>query len=102
MGSKLEYWFLLTKIARVVLDIMIEDGIGNVVPARGDLWWIFILLTTFSNPSIFLSPISNAGLDFGFSNSPKVPPNCPKFVQSPIFDLVNYYGGNWKSQKFPN
>ena len=65
-------------------------------------WWWDVRLPTFSNPSIFQSPISNAGLDFGFSNSPKVPPNCPKFVQSPIFYLVNYYGGNWKIQKSPN
>jgi hypothetical protein len=35
MGSKLEYWFLLTKIAVVVLDVMIEDGIGVVVPTLG-------------------------------------------------------------------
>ncbi len=33
MGSKLEYWFLLRKIAVVVLDVMIEDGVGVVVPA---------------------------------------------------------------------
>jgi hypothetical protein len=37
MGSKLEYWFLLTKIAVVVLVVMIEDGIGVVVPALGQL-----------------------------------------------------------------
>ena len=44
----------------------------------------FSLVPTFSNPLMFQSPISNAGLDFGFSNSPKIPPNCPKFVQSSI------------------
>jgi hypothetical protein len=42
MGSKLEYWFLLTKIAVVVL-VMIEDGVGVVVPSLGrlvvDLLW---------------------------------------------------------------
>ncbi len=31
MGSKLEYCFLLTKIAVMVLDVMIEDGVGVVV-----------------------------------------------------------------------
>ena len=36
MGSKLEYWFLLTKIAVVVL-VMIEDGISVIVPALGRL-----------------------------------------------------------------
>jgi hypothetical protein len=61
-----------------------------------------IVLHTFSNPSIFQSPISNVGLDFGFSNSPRIPPNCPKLIQLPIFYLVNYYGGNWKIQKSPN
>jgi hypothetical protein len=87
--------------------VTIEVGIG--VPALDDSWWILwyvgggiVLLPTFSNPSDFQSPISNAGLDFGFSNSLKVPPNCPKFIQSPIFYLVKYYGGNWKIQKSPN
>jgi hypothetical protein len=50
--------------------------------------------------SIFQSPISSSV--WIFSNSPKVPPNCPKFIQSPIFYLVNYYRGNWKIQKSPN
>ena len=66
MGSKLEYWFLLQKIAVVILDVMIEDGIGIVVPTLEDLWWILwhvgggiVLVPTFSNPSIFQSPISN-------------------------------------------
>ena len=64
-------------------------------PVHDDSWWIcgmlvvgsflYPLLPTFSNPSILQSPISNASLDFGFSNSPTIPPNCPKFVQSPIF-----------------
>jgi hypothetical protein len=40
MGSKLEYWFLLTKIAVVVLDMMIEDSVSVGVPALDDLWWI--------------------------------------------------------------
>ena len=41
-------------------------------------WWWDVLLPTFSNPSIFQSPNSNRVwiLDF---------PNCPKFVQLPIF-----------------
>ena len=61
----------------------------------------FYLPSQTRNPPIFPSPISNAGLDFGFSNSPKIPPNCPKFVQSQIFYLVNYYSGNWKIQISP-
>ena len=75
----------------------------SAFPALDDSWWILWHVdglwdcsTTFSNPSIFQSPISNEGLDFGFSNSPKIPPNCPKFVQSPI-----YYGENWKSKNLP-
>jgi hypothetical protein len=66
MGSKLEYWFLLTKIAAVILDVMIEDGFSVVIPALDDSWWFLwhvgggiVLLPTFSNPSIFQSPISN-------------------------------------------
>jgi hypothetical protein len=40
MGSKLEYWFLLMKIAVVVLDVMIEDdGVDVVAPALDDSWW---------------------------------------------------------------
>ena len=39
MGSKLEYWFLLTKIAAVILDVMIEDGFSVVIPALDDSWW---------------------------------------------------------------
>ena len=40
MGIKLEYWFLLTKISVLVLDvmIMIEDGVS--IPALDDSWWI--------------------------------------------------------------
>ncbi len=60
MGSKLEYWFLLTKIAVMILGVMIEDGVGSVVPALGQLvvdlvacWWWDILLPTFSNLHIF-------------------------------------------------
>jgi hypothetical protein len=40
MGSKLEYWFFLTKIAVVVLDVMIEDGISVVTVI---FEWEFIL-----------------------------------------------------------
>ena len=77
----------------MVLDVVIKDGVDVVVPTfDDDSWWILwhvgggiVLLPTFSNPSIFQSPISNAGLDFGFSNSPKVPPNRPTFVQLPFF-----------------
>ena len=108
MGIKLEYWFLLTKISVLVLDvmIMIEDGVS--IPALDDSWWILwhvgggiVLLPTFSNLSIFQNPISNLGLGFGFSNSPKIPPNCRKFVQSPILYLENYNGGNLKLEN-PN
>jgi hypothetical protein len=66
MGSKLEYWFVITKIAAVVLDVMIKDGVGVGVPALDNSWWFLwhigggiVLLPTFSNPSIFQSPISN-------------------------------------------
>jgi hypothetical protein len=102
MDSKIDYWFLLTKIA------VVEDGIGVIIPALDDLqwscwWWdgssTYLL---FSNPSIFQSPISNAGLDFGCSNSTKIPPNSTKFVQSPLSYLGNYYCGNWKIQLSPN
>jgi hypothetical protein len=57
-------FFTKTKIAVVVLDVMIEDGIGVVVSALDDLWWILwhvgggiVHLPAFSNPSIFQSPI---------------------------------------------
>ena len=40
MGSKLEYRFLLTKIVVVVLDVMIEDCVGVIVPALDDSWWL--------------------------------------------------------------
>jgi hypothetical protein len=100
MGSKLEYWFLLRKIAVVVLDVMIEDGVGSLsqrLTTRVDLvaCWSWDRSSTYLlKPDNF--PINfQLGLDFGFSNSPKVPPNCPKFVQSPIFYLVKYYGGNF-------
>ena len=60
MGSKLEYWFLITKIAVVVLDVTIEDGVSIVIPALDNSWWILwhvgggiVLLPTFSNLSIF-------------------------------------------------
>ena len=66
MGSKLEYCFLLTKIAVMVLDVMIEDGVSIVVPVLDDSWWILwhvgggiFLLPTFSSSSIFQSLISN-------------------------------------------
>ena len=101
MGSKLEYWFLLTKIAVVVLDVMIEDGVVS--------WWILwhvgggiVLQPTSSNPSIFQSPISNRVwiLDFPFTKSPS---QLPKI--RPIANLLSsklLYGGNWKTQKSPN
>ena len=76
MGSKLEYWFLLMKIAVVVLDVMIVDG-DVIVQALDDSWWILwhvggkiVLLPTFSNPSIFQSPISNQVWIFQFTESP--------------------------------
>jgi hypothetical protein len=75
MGSKLEYWSLLTKIAVVVLDVMIEDCVGVGVPALDDSWWILwhvgggiVLLPTFSNPSNFQSPISNQVWILDFPN----------------------------------
>jgi hypothetical protein len=40
MDSKLEYWFLLTKRAVVVLDEMIEDVVCIVVSALDNSWWI--------------------------------------------------------------
>ena len=108
-NSKLEYWFLLTKIAVMILGVMIEDGVGSVVPALGQLvvdlvacWWWDRSSTYLLKPVNFPKSNFPSGLDFGFSNSPKVPPNCPKFAQSPIFYIVNYYGGNWKIQKSPN
>ena len=98
MGSKLEYWFLLTKIAVVVLNVMIEDCVG--VPALDDSWWILwhvgggiVLLPTFSNQSIFQSPISNRVWILDFQIHRKSLPIAQNF-QSTIFYLVNYYGGN--------
>jgi hypothetical protein len=63
MSSKLEYRFLqITKIAVVVLDV----SVGVVVPALDNscmvdlvlaCWWWDRVSTTFSNSSIFQSPI---------------------------------------------
>ena len=95
MVSKLEYWFLLTEIAVVVLDVLkMASTSASQLTTRGGSCGMDceIVLPTFSNPSIFRSPISNAGLDFGFSNSPKVPPDRPKY----------YFRGNWKIQKSAN
>ena len=109
MGSKLEYWFLLTKI--VCRGFGRDDWrwswcrrpsawrLGVVLVA---CWWWDRSSTYLLKPVNFPKSNFQPCLDFGFSNSPKVPPNCPKFVQSPIFYLVNYYGGNWKIQKSPN
>jgi hypothetical protein len=109
MGSKLEYWVLLTKIAVVVLDVMIEDGIFVGVPVLQRLvvdvlWHVvggIVLLPNLPSQTRQFSKVQFP-IGFGFSNSPKVPPNCPKLVQLPIFYLVNYYGGNCKIQKSPN
>jgi hypothetical protein len=81
----------------VVLDVMIEDdGIGVVVPALDKWWWILwhdgggiVLLTYLLKPVNHPKSNFQCGWDFGFSNSPKVPPNCSEFVQLPIFYLVN-------------
>jgi hypothetical protein len=61
MGSKLEYWILQSKIAVVVLDVMIEDGVGVVVPV------IFYLVNYY-------------GGNWKIQKSP----NCPKISQFPI------------------
>jgi hypothetical protein len=108
MGSKLEYWFLLTKIAVVVLDVMIEDGISVVVPALGRLvvnllWHVgggmfFYLPSQTRQFSKVQFPIGFGFWIFQFSKSPS---QLPKI--RPITNLlVNYYGGNWKIQKSPN
>jgi hypothetical protein len=52
-------------------------------------------------------PMSNFHAVLGYLTNLDFPihkksPNCPKFVKSPIFYLVSYYGGNWKIQKSPN
>jgi hypothetical protein len=93
MDSKLEYWVLLTKIAVVVLYVMIEDGVVVVVPSLDDSWWILwhvgggiVLLPTFSNPSIFQSPISNRVWILDFPIHQKSLPiaqnssNCQSFI----------------------
>jgi hypothetical protein len=74
---------------------MIEDGVNVVVPALDDSWWILwhvgggiVLPSQTRQFSKVQFPI---GFGFWIFHSPKVPPNCPKFVQSPIFYLVNYY-----------
>jgi hypothetical protein len=111
MGSKLEYLFLLTKIDVMVLDVMIEDGVGGVVPMLGRLvvdvvahvggGTFFYLPSRTRQISKVQFPIVFGFSIFQFTKSPS-PPNCPKFVQSPIFYRVNYYGGNWKLKKSPN
>ena len=94
---------LLTKIAVVVLDVMILKMASTTLSRRltthGGSCGTLVRGSFFYLPS---QPRQFSNLDFGFSNSPNVPPNCPKFVQSPIFYLVNYYGGNWKVQNSPN
>ena len=106
MGSKLEYCFLLTKIAVMVLDVMIEDH----QRCRPSAWRLVVDLvacwrwdcssTNLLKPVNFPKSNFQSGLGFGFSNSPKVPPNCPKFAQSPIFHLVNYW--RWKFENPKN
>ncbi len=104
MGSKLEYWFLLTKIAVVVL-VMIEDGIGVVVPALGRLvvnllWHVgggmfFYLPSKTRQFSILDFPIHPKSLpiaqkvEIGKSKNlpmqlPKILPIHPKISQFPF------------------
>jgi hypothetical protein len=108
MGSKLEYRSLLTKIAVVVLDVMIEDGVGVVVPALDDsrwflLWHVLVVgsfsSATFSNPSIFQSPIPMQVWILGFPIHEK---SLPIAQNSSNCQIFIYYGGNWKIQKTPN
>ena len=45
MGSKLKYRFLLMKIAVVVLDVMIEDGVGIVILGTKLLYFTYFTCT---------------------------------------------------------
>ena len=66
MGSKLEYRFLLTKIAVVNLDVMIEDGVGV---ALDDSWWILlwhVVVGSFSSTTFSIPSISNVQFQCGF------------------------------------
>ena len=64
MGSKLEYWFLHNSCCGFGRDDF-EDGVGVVVQVLHvvvDVWHIsggIVFLPTFSNTSIFQSPISS-------------------------------------------
>ena len=98
MGSKLEYCFLLMKIAVVVLDIRWKMVLAWI------LWHVgggIALLPTFSNSSIFQSPISNRVWILDFPIHQK---SLPIAQIRPIANLylVNYYGGNLTIPKSPN
>jgi hypothetical protein len=65
MGSKLEHWFLLTKIAVVVLDMMIEDGI--LVVDLVACWRWDRSSTYLLKPINFPKSNFQSGSDCGFS-----------------------------------
>jgi hypothetical protein len=101
MGSKLDYWFLLTKIAGGIGRDDFEFGIRVVLPVLDNLWWILchvgggiVLLPTFLNPSIFQSTISIRVWILDFRIHQKSIPIAQNSSNTPIFYLVNYYRGS--------
>ena len=95
MGSKLEYWFLLTKIAVVVL-VMIEDGVG--VPAHGRLvvdllWHVGGGIYLPSQSRQFSKVQFPIGFGFWIFLFTKRPSQLPKIrpIANLLSTLVNYY-----------
>ena len=100
MGSKLEYWFLLTKIAVVVL-VMIEDGIGASSQRLDDSCWISCgMLVVGRSSTYLLKPVnfskSNFQCGFGFwiFQFTKSPSQLPKI--RPIANLLSRKLLRWK------
>jgi hypothetical protein len=92
---------------------MIEDGVIVSQRLEDSRWISCGMLVVGCSSTYLLKPVNfpksnfQSGLDFVFFNSPKVPLNCSKIVQLPIFYLVNYYDRKWKinlpiAQNSPN
>ena len=108
MGSKLEYWFLLTKIAVVVLDVMILKKMASALSSQrlssgscgmlvvGSLFYLPSQTHQFSKVQF---PIGFGFWIFQFTESPSLLPEI-----HPIANLLSskLNGGNWKIQKTPN
>jgi uncharacterized membrane protein len=84
MDSKLEYWFFLTKIAVVVLDVMIlkmaSASTSQRLATRGGSCGMLVIGSFFYLPSQTrkFSKVQFA-IMFGFSNAPDDTITCSKY-----------------------